>query len=314
MGIKEQLYPLKKMYLNLLCSVSKSGRKFLPEDNILIFSYPRSGSTWLAEMINCLPRTALLWEPLHLRNVNKFRELGFGWRQYIPETEQWKEAEETFEKLFKGRYLNYWLSSREFPLKFCTSERMIIKFVRANGMLPWLTKNFVFNNSPIFLIRHPFAVAASQMKEGSWNDKFEAFEVPDMPFNEFYHEHSSFLSSLKTKQSRIVANWCLNNQIVLQNSRNNIDWVNVCYENLLVDPEQELKRIFSAWNIPMPKVILRKISKASSTTQESTFQKSVDEQLSKWRTFFSGKEIELMQRVLNYFEIKIYSDDVMPVS
>lgn len=313
MTIRESAFYLKTRLLNQLCYLSSSVRNFPAEDNILLFSSPRSGSTWLAELINTLPDTAMLWEPLHLLNVKEFRELGFGWRQHIPENEQWKEAEETFEKLFKGEFLNFWLSSREFPLKFCTAERMVIKFVRANGMLAWLTKTFKFKKAPVYLLRHPFAVAASQMKEGSWDDEFKGYEIPEVPFNKIYSEHISFLSSLKAKQEKMVANWCINNKIVLENSRNDKDWITLHYENLLLNPEEELQRIFNRWGLPMPDGILGRVRRASSTTKETIFQKDLEAQLSKWQPFFKVEEIERMQKVLDYFEIKVYSDKVLPI-
>lgn len=305
---------IKNELLDRLCDISRSARSFNPAGNILIFSSPRSGSTWLAELINTLPNSVILWEPLHLRKVKEFRELGFDWRQHIPEDEQWKEAEEVFRELLKGKLLNSWMSSKDFPLKFCRADRMIIKFVRANGMLPWLTKTFEFEKEPVFLLRHPFAVVASQMKEGSWDNKSEGFQVPGMPFNSIFREHAPFLSTLKSKEEGIVANWCINNKIVLTNKRNGKDWIVLHYENLLLKPEEELQRIFNRWNLPMPEGILNNITKASSTTQEPTFQKDLEAQLSKWQVFFKDEQIEQLQKVLDYFEIDTYSKNILPQS
>lgn len=312
MDIRQKLYPVKTAALDLLCKVSAGARQFDPKKNILIFGYPRSGSTWLMELIRETPGTVNLWEPLHIENVDPFRQLGFGWRQHIPETADWKEAEKTFEKLFKGEYLNFWLTSRDFPLKFCVADRMIIKFVRANAMIPWLLKKFDFELTPLFLLRHPFAIAASQMKEGSWDYEFEEYIIPNMPYNEIYKDHQRFLSTLKTKSEDIVATWCINNKVVLDEGRNGQDWITLYYESLLLNPSQEIERIFDHWNMPVPEGIMEQIREPSSTAQETTFREDIKAQLSKWRQFFDQAEISRMQRVLDYFEIDIYSDALLP--
>lgn len=300
--------------MDILCRIVANAKEFVPEEQILIFSYPRSGSTWVAELINKVPRTVILWEPLHLRNVPEFRELGFGWRQYIPENAAWDEALETFNSLFKGAYLNHWLSNVAFPLEFYSADRMIVKFVRANGLLPWLTMNFDFEKDPIYLLRHPFAVAASQMKEGSWDYKFEEYEIPKMPFDEIFRAHASFLSTLKTKPEEIVATWCINNKIVLESERHNSGWVTLYYESLLLKPEEELIKLFDRLDMELPPGIFERLSKASYTTGEATFQKGIKPQLAKWRTSFDKEDITRMQRVLDYFGIEVYSKNLLPKS
>ena len=311
MNIREQLYPLKTQLLDLLCTASAGARHFNPEDHIIISSYPRSGSTWVAELISQMPGSALLWEPLHLRKGRAFADSGFGWRQHIPENEDWMEAQQAFEALFTGELLNHWMSSRTFPLKFCSADRMVIKFVRANGLLPWLTRQFYFSNKPIYLIRHPFAVAASQMKEGSWDEAFKQYSIPSMPYNGIYRKHESYLSSLNTQQEILVADWCINNKVVLDNERHERDWIAIHYEQLLTEPESVLQGIFDRWERPLPEGIFRQLQKASSTTVESTFQKSVRAQLGKWQHSFDRSERKRLQRVLNYFGVDIYSQEML---
>ena len=309
---RQKLYSLKTATLDLICRLSDPVREFKPEKNILIFGYPRSGSTWLMELISNLPGTANLWEPLHIRNVEPFQELGFGWRQYIPEHEKWEAAEETFEELFRGEYLNFWLTSRDFPLRFVTADRMIVKFVRANGLIPWLTNKFDFELAPVYLLRHPFAIAASQMKEGSWDYEFKNYEIPDVPYNHIFKRHESFLSTLKTKGEEMVATWCINNKIVFDHDRHNKDWTTIFYESLLLHPERELQCIFDLWGMLLPEELFEDLRDASSTTQKATFHKGLDTQLSKWKRYFDHTDVDRMIRVLDYFEIDIYNDHLLP--
>ena len=90
-----------------LISLFSKFRKNRAEDQILIFSDPRGGSTWLTEIIKSIPNTAIIWEPLHLKYIHQLRELNFGWRQYIPEEVDWPQAKLLFTKIIEGKVLWY---------------------------------------------------------------------------------------------------------------------------------------------------------------------------------------------------------------
>ena len=285
-------YKVMRVINTGLCLTISKVRKFEPAENLVIFSDPRGGSTWMAEVISHLPHTVILWEPLHLDKVPYIKQLGFGWQQFIPENETWPEAERAFEKIFSGKLINHWTSYMASPLAFLRADRMIIKICRANAMIPWITRTFQFKYDPIYMVRHPFAVVASQLQHGAWKRTYTGFRLPDCPYNDLYVRHADFLFTLKTKEEWLVAAWCLTNLIPLQNARNNSDWITVYYEDMISNPEQELDRIFERWKLPLPANILDQIRSPSSTTKEATFLKSIEQQLSKWQSFFSPKQIE----------------------
>ncbi|MGZ8223842.1 MAG: hypothetical protein ACXW0H_01895, partial [Methylobacter sp.] len=154
-----------------------------PSGQFVIFSDPRGGSTWLTEIIATIPGTEILWEPLHLARVPEFAKLSFAWRQHIPEDQEWEDAYVLFNKLFSGRLLNHWICSQTTPLRLQKAESLIVKFCRANALIPWLTKQFSFHHAPVYMIRHPFSVVASQLEWGAWDDAFTGFHIPDSPHN-----------------------------------------------------------------------------------------------------------------------------------
>jgi len=303
---------VKEYAVNGLCVAVSRLCEFKPEENLIIFSDPRGGSTWITEAIAQLPKTAVLWEPLHPSSAIKFNKLNFGWRQFIPEQETWNEAEMEFEKLFKGKILNNWTCYLSPSIRFLCADRMIIKFCRANAMIPWLTKRFNFTYDPIYLIRHPFAVVASQLNHGAWDANFNGFDIPNSPFNNLYTQHADFLLSLKTKEEALVATWCLTNLIPLRNTRNDKSWITVYYENLIRNPENEIERIFQRWGMEIPEKVGRQIKKASATTKDATFLDNIDKQCRKWKLFFDQHQISKMSAVLQYFEVKHYTTDIFP--
>ena len=59
-----------------------------PEDTIVVAGSPRSGTTWLAELLRRLPGYKFLNEPLLLPNNPAAQEVGFEWRTHIAPTER----------------------------------------------------------------------------------------------------------------------------------------------------------------------------------------------------------------------------------
>lgn len=297
---------LSKNFKKISCSVVSKLKNFDPEGNLLIFSEPRGGSTWMAETISQLPRTPVLWEPLHLRGVDHFKKAGLGWEQIIPEDADWPEAEKAFDELFRGKVLNDWLCSSSPPRDFLFAERMLIKFCRANAMLPWLTRKFKFKYKPLYLIRHPLAVVSSQLKHGAWDSLPDGFKIPKNKYNGIYLRNADFLSSLRSKPESLLANWCIMNVDTIKNSRSNVDWITVFYEDLMLDSKKELSRIFSQWRLDLPLKVIERLPGASKTTKEATFLHNKTEQLEKWMYQFSSSQLDSFKEILDHFGVDCY--------
>lgn len=284
-------------------------RDFDPRENFIISSDPRGGSTWLSEIVSLVPGTAILWEPLNIGAVRQFRELGFGWRQHIPEGEDWPEAETRFRAVFSGRVLTGWTMTAASPRQMLAADRLAVKFCRANALLPWLTRRFDFRYRPVHLVRHPFAVVASQLAHGGWDQVFEGFRVPEGRFCGIWSEHRAFLESLETKAESLTAVWAITNDVPLSDERAGTDWITVHYEDLVLNPEQELGRIFRAWGLSMPEGARARARRASATTRTATFERGAEAQLSKWQRELSADQIDRMARVLEHFGVTRYGPD-----
>jgi hypothetical protein len=300
--IAKQARWIRLLLLRRLCN-------FNPEENLIISASPRGGSTWMSELINLIPKTAVLAEPLYRRLVSPFNALHFGWNQYIPEDAEWNEAKKVFEEVFRGRLLTGWSSP---PYSLLTADRLIIKFCHAHALLPWLTRNFNFKHAPIFLIRHPFAVVASQLKCIGWKPDFPGYRIPDCPFNEYYLAHEEFLLGIRTQEEALVATWCLTNLVQLRNARNDKNWITVYYEHLLANPQREIHRIFDRWRLPIPDDIFSRVGKPSEKTMEASFEQGKAKQLAKWKSFFNEGQLKKMMAVLDHFGVEQYGMDVFP--
>lgn len=135
---------------------------------ILLTGSPRSGSTWLAQAWH-QGGYDIVDEPLNLRAFPEAEKIGFEWRTYIPPDEAESARSVFMRNVLTGR-IGYVRPSRDFfglfptplLLKKC---KLIVKCVRANRMLAWITNQFPIQGA-ILLIRHPCAVVSSQVAMG----------------------------------------------------------------------------------------------------------------------------------------------------
>lgn len=281
-------------------------------DNHYIFADPRGGSTWLMEIIQTITNDPVIWEPLHLGlHKNPFKDINFGWRQHIPEEENWIEAKELFDELFSGNILNESILHHSSFSQILISKSLLFKICRGSALLPWLAKNYSFTYKPIFLIRHPFAIVSSQLKHGAWDYPFTSYTIPNTAHNDIYLKHKDFLKTLTTKEEELTAEWCLANQETLSHPNNNINWITINYEDFVLNPKKSINRILRSWEMNYDLSTIN-FDKDSKTTRESSPDSSI-ERMSNWQKQFNKKQIDEMGRVLDYFKVETYvKNDFMP--
>jgi len=90
-------------------------------------------------------------------------------------------------------------------LEACQSTTMIIKFVRANRLLPWMCQTFDIR-SPVLLVRYPCAVIASQLKSTAW----KTISRPDAPpYIANFPLFKAALSKTEGVEVHLAAQWAL---------------------------------------------------------------------------------------------------------
>ena len=310
-AFSSSIFRSKRLARAMGCRALATTLDFDPEQNLYVFSDPRGGSTWLHEIVSCVPRTAPLWEPLHPHHAPALARLGFSWRQYIPQSDDWPEARAALERTLRGRALNSW--SAKGPLRaYREADRLAVKVCRGNALLPWLARQFDFAFAPILLVRHPFAVVASQKAWGAWkHEKFSGVDPdgldPETPFG----RHAAFLTEIETWEEYRTAVWCATTGHALQVP--DPRWLTVHYEHLLEDPEPEVNRLFGEWGLPVPESTPNGLHTPSAMASR-TLRSSADEQVTKWTRAFTPDEVRRMAAVLDEFGVTHYGKDPYPVA
>ncbi|MGM0582487.1 MAG: sulfotransferase domain-containing protein [Bacteroidota bacterium] len=284
------------------------------EKSLIISGDPRGGTTWLSEIIMENPNTALVWEPLSIPLIPDLNKLNFSHRQYIPENDNWSEAKSYFTKVLSGNAFNHHLLQKQSYKNLLNPNQTHVKLCRANQLLPWLTNQFQFKYAPIYLVRHPCAVVASQLKQGGWDHVSDKFHIPyEKPYPEFYSQHEDFLKSIDSKVKVLAATWCLCNSVPLNHQENNKNWITITYESLVMDGVKQIERIEKRWGIKFPETSYQKLQKASATTVKgSPILERNGSQLEYWEKQLSQKDIQDIFEVINYFDIQIYDRNPMP--
>lgn len=296
-----------QLFLKVLIIKHIIGNKTFSSKNVLlIFSDPRGGGTWMAEILRSIPDTFIYWEPLHALYNKEVKKANFGWRQHIPKYAEWMEANQLFDRILSIQVVNEWTIQNTSIKEIRSAEMPIIKFCRGNDLLPWLVEQFKLKYKPIYLVRHPLAVVASQLKQGGWDNVLSGFMIPDMKYNNKYFKNNYFLNTLHSRAEVMLATWCLSN---IHDFNSDNKWLIIFYEDLLNEPEKVLKHIFNEWDMPLPLNIMDSISIRSSTNVDYFEEDNVKRQLSKWRTFFSETELIQLQKILDHFGITYYSTE-----
>ena len=303
------MYRALRVLSHIQCHLVQPFVRLDPRKAYVVFSDPRGGSTWITNILATALKLPIAWEPLHLAYSKNLRKSGFGWRQYLPVGARWLEAELEIDAIFEGRRLTPNFCKESSPLSFIGKKEAMFKFCRANSMIPWLVNRYHFDHLPLYMVRHPFAVAASQIKKGGWSYRFEGFSSPASPYDsDRFEKHREFLRSLTTKEEALVATWCLSNLIPLRASCEQREkWVSVYYEDIFLDPWTHLERIASFWQIPMSSFDEKTLLEPSNVSVDFTSSKR--DQLRKWMQFFDAHQMNSMQKVLDYFGVSEYSSE-----
>lgn len=281
-------YRLGRRYQRLQGTLNVS-----PRDVQLLFAAPRGGSTWLSEVLSRIPGSAPLIEPLHLHHATFAKDLNQGWHPSPPSPEEAPRVKAAFQRLFKGDVLDVWTCHDTTPEDLVAAERLLIKFCRASALLPWITETFPLRYKPVYLVRHPLAVVASQFRHGSWDKLAIAKAGTKPPSPDDIVEHQ-------------VTLWCNANAPALQHP-NSISWIPVHYEDLLLNPLREFDRIFDTWGCQPDGDLEALIRKPSGATHDASHLSTPEAQLAKWQGTFSEEALDLAQQILDRAGVTAYS-------
>lgn len=238
---------------------------------------------------------------------------------YVPEPELYPQLNEYLTKVFRGKiagrfpyrqYLSWNTLTRRFK-----ASKLVVKFVRANTILPWIARTFELRGI-YFVIRHPCATIASQLATGYYSkiplDQLlgEISKIPELSKD---RRLLNRLRGINSEIGRLAAIWAFENYIPLSAEKPH-PWYTVVYEKLVSEPQDELKRIFEYIREEVPDCAWVKVKKPSMVTRRSYNREYIGtpKQLSKWKSQLSERQVREILEVVSWFGIDFYTEDPEP--
>lgn len=289
---------IKKHITSFILSYYLPG-KFDESKIYIITSSPRSGSTLLGQVLDEIPKSCPLFEPLQLNYVPEAKAAGFSWRTYVHPDKEWGRGKAFFHKIFEGRVINPWTTMEMSLTKAIKANCMVVKFVRANRLLPWLCNNFTIPK-PILLLRHPCGVVASQLNyDHAWSD----IQRPEIP--EYIQQYPKFIEIIEEANSEIeflTITWILDQLPVLL-SETPERWMIITYEDLIRQPEKTLKYISNQWQVNLnTEKALAKLHKPSTVVSTSGISG-----VNGWQKKLTKEQINTILKLVHAFGLSFYS-------
>lgn len=276
-----------------------------PESTLLISGAARSGTTWLAEVLNQDCRSRLIFEPFLPHAVPLARI--FPPYPYVPPDCEDPARVQAALAILRGE-VRADSVHRGNPCE--VSRRRIVKDVRTNLMLAWLHR--LMPGMPIvLLIRNPYAVARSRDKM-QWQTHLDDL----LAQGELVRDHpriAEVAESIDRSDSfqQMIFLWAVLHYVPLRQLPPGAV-VAVCYENLILRPEHELRRLCCRLGRPFDPGALDHVVIASKTT---TFQRNFTRRRDRMRMIFghqrdlSGDDIRRGQAILGAFGLADWYDE-----
>lgn len=275
-------------------------------NSIFLAGTGRSGTTWVSDIINYRHEYRYIFEPFFPDRVDLCRNVKP--IQYLRPDDRDPYYLEAATVILSGKIKNQWTD--QYHRSFISGKRLV-KDIRANLLLKWIHTNFP--EIPIvLLLRHPCAVAKSQLRGKHWDADLDLFLSQEDLMEDFLAPFAHHLEGAQSDFERHVFRWCIQNYVPLKQFKQGEIHL-AFYENFCETPEQEIDRLFAFLGRGYDDAVFSKLQKPSPVTRQDSAVVSGSSLIDSWREQISAEQIERAVEILSLFGLdRIYSHDSMP--
>ncbi|MBT3283617.1 hypothetical protein HN807_00455 [Candidatus Bathyarchaeota archaeon] len=291
---------------------SISNKKIDTKETISIFGSPRSGTTWIMNVFSALKNYKSIFEPFHIKWYPEFHALNLFPRPYFGKDEQSKELRKYIINLING---NIRIGNTNFRYKETINriraDKIILKFVRGNRILPWYCNNVPESKINVLLLRHPMSTIQSQIKSGMrgyFKKKNETLQkdVIKKEISKIYeieHIKEKILGDMDNynEYEMLALTYGIDNYIPVESG---VKIHIIYYEDVFSNGLSSIYDVLNNNRIEYENNRLeRELGVPSQTTHKDT-EKEFKNQLSKWTSSNEMKvQEERIRNILHLFEI-----------
>lgn len=276
---------------------------------IILAGTGRSGTTWLSNVINYKNEYRYMFEPLFPKEVPLAAENKIGWNTYIRPDCRDDKLLSMLEILLSGELRNAWVD--RLNKKILVKDRLI-KVIRGNMILKWIHQ--VYPDIPkIFVIRHPFAVAGSIIKN-NWIEDNEKFSLKDQFYSQeelvedFLGPLNIDISNITELFDKLVFVWCVQNYVPIRQFK--YDEIYFCfYEELCTNPRKELPKLFNYLGKEIDDSIFDAISKPSNQARANSAIRLGESLINSWKKSVTSEEKSRALQILTSFGLESLYDE-----
>lgn len=268
-------------------------------NKIALHSVPRSGSTWLGNIINSHPEVCFKYQPL----------FSYAFKGYLDEDSSLKEVNRFYDEIIKSKdeFINQkeGIENKIIPsfIKHEIITHTCYKEVRYHNILENLLK-VDKDIKVVLLIRNPLAVLYSWYKapkefkpEKGWLFEEEWLNAPKKNLNKI----EEFNGYSKWKEATLLfhkLNFKYPNQVVL-----------IKYSNLIKDTPKQIEKLFDFLNLNVPSQTLDFITSSKSVNHSDAYSVFKQKQKDTNWQFLPKHIISYIKRDLKNTDLEIYLDD-----
>jgi hypothetical protein len=271
----------------------------------------RSGTTWVADIVNYDDRHRILFEPFLPHEVEEARP--FEYIQYLSPQDTDSARVKAARRILGGKIRHPWVDRENRRLLY---GRRIVKDIRCNLMLGWLKA--ICPSMPIILVmRHPLAVAASWLRlgwgvalEGARDDfsliTAQANLLADFPeIDDLRHRIAP-----DNPFEKIIFEWCLFHWVPFKQFHVG-EVILVFYENFLLTPQQAVADLFSGLKKQVDYEQVHPVLHTQSSTNflNRDSSRAGDLRLTDWKETLSARQIERAGEILAMFSLDGLHDE-----
>jgi len=282
-------------------------------DALVLAGSGRSGTTWLAETICEVPDVRQVFEPLYPRWVRSARALpgqvrgpwpnAYGVRLAPGEDHgAWRPF---LERALTGRVRGYWTDRLDSTRK---PTRFLVKLIRANMMLGYLIDEF----SPrvLFVQRHPCATVASRLARG-WHAEPAALLEQEAIRDGILSPWIDTVAAESDPLARHAIWWAVENALALEDLATR-PHLALTFEDLLMRPHEEVARVFSFLELPLPSSVQAALDRPSSLSRQERSYASASARLNAWKNDLDSEQQRVIIGWAERLGISRYDDAAFP--